>query len=53
MRLLGNIGSFLVEILVDLGNTHNFLDQIVVEAAKLKIQKDSTCKLKWLIGIKF
>lgn len=42
MRLLGKIGSFTLEILVDSGSIHNFLDPLVVEATKLRIQKDSS-----------
>ncbi|XP_042987252.1 uncharacterized protein LOC122315435 isoform X1 [Carya illinoinensis] len=41
MRLHGSIGSCVVEILVDSGSTHNFLDPVVVKAAKLTVQQDS------------
>ncbi|XP_042964611.1 uncharacterized protein LOC122298826 [Carya illinoinensis] len=41
MRLHGYLGSCVVEVLVDSGSTHNFLDPAVVQAAKLKVQQDS------------
>lgn len=42
MRLHGRIGACSVEILVDSGSTHNFLDLLVVQEAKLKTEKDSS-----------
>lgn len=39
MRILEKMGSFLVDILVDLGSTHNFLDPSVASTIKLKISK--------------
>ncbi|KAF5447343.1 hypothetical protein F2P56_032901 [Juglans regia] len=52
MKLLGKIGSFFVEILVDSGSTHNFLDPLVVEAAKLKVLKDRGLQVKVANGAK-
>lgn len=46
MRLLGRIGPLSVEILVDSGSTHNFLDPLVVKAAKLSVQKDVGLQVK-------
>lgn len=51
-RLLGKVGSFTVEILVDSRSTHNFLDPLVVEATKLRIQKDSSLQVKVANGDK-
>lgn len=52
MRLLGKIGTLLVEILVDSCSTHNFLDPLVIQTAKLKIQKDSRLHVKVANGDK-
>lgn len=52
MKLLDKIGSFLVEILVDSQSTHNFLNPLVVEAAKLRIVKDSRLQAKVANGDK-
>ncbi|KAF5468679.1 hypothetical protein F2P56_012816, partial [Juglans regia] len=46
MKLLGTIGSFSVEILIDSGSTHNFLDPLVVEAAKLRVVEDGALQVK-------
>ncbi|XP_035551117.1 uncharacterized protein LOC118349692 [Juglans regia] len=46
MKLLGTIGSFSVEILVDSGSTHNFLDPLVVEATKLRVMEDGALQVK-------
>lgn len=46
MRLLGRIGSCAVEILVDSRSTHNFLDTIVVQEAKLKVQDDLNLQVR-------
>lgn len=52
MRLLGKLGSYSVEILMDLGSTHNFLNPLVVEVAKLKIERDSNLQVKVANGDK-
>ncbi|KAF5471969.1 hypothetical protein F2P56_008726 [Juglans regia] len=52
MKLLGRIGSFTVEILVDSGSTHNFLDPLVVEATKLKVEKDVGLQVQVANGAK-
>ncbi|XP_042972693.1 uncharacterized protein LOC122304485 [Carya illinoinensis] len=41
IRLHGYVGSCVVEVLVDSGSTHNFLDPLVVKEAKLRVQQDS------------
>lgn len=46
MRLIGRIGACSVEILVDLGSTHNFLDPLMVQAAKLKIHNESSLQVR-------
>lgn len=40
MRLHGRIGACAVEILVDSRSTYNFLDPLVAQAARSKIEKD-------------
>lgn len=46
MKLLGKMGSFVVEILVDLGSIHNFLDPIVVNTFKVKVAIDSIMQVR-------
>ncbi|KAF5468876.1 hypothetical protein F2P56_012987 [Juglans regia] len=46
MRLHGRIGACAVEILVDSGSTHNFLDPLVVQKAKLRIERDSSLQVR-------
>lgn len=50
MRLLGRIGDCSVEILVDSGSTHNFLDPLVLRAAKLKVQREARLQVKLANG---
>ncbi|XP_042988692.1 uncharacterized protein LOC122316222 [Carya illinoinensis] len=52
MKLLGKIGSYSCEILVDSGSTHNFLDPLVVKAAKLKVMEDRNLQVKVANGTK-
>ncbi|KAF5468519.1 hypothetical protein F2P56_012664 [Juglans regia] len=52
MKLLGRIGSYVVEILVDSGSTHNFLDPLVVQAAKLKVHDDLKLQVRVANGDK-
>ncbi|KAF5469943.1 hypothetical protein F2P56_010498 [Juglans regia] len=52
MKLLGRIGSCVVEILVDSGSTHNFLDPLVVQAAKLKVHDDLKLQVRVANGDK-
>ncbi|XP_042958052.1 uncharacterized protein LOC122293563 [Carya illinoinensis] len=52
MKLLGRVGSCVVEILVDSGSTHNFLDPLVVQTAKLKVHKDSKLQVEVANGDK-
>ncbi|XP_035546571.1 uncharacterized protein LOC118348625 [Juglans regia] len=53
MKLFGKIGSASVEILVDLGSTHNFLDPMVVEVANLKVIKDEALQVKVADGVQW
>ncbi|KAF5468849.1 hypothetical protein F2P56_012962 [Juglans regia] len=52
MKLFGKIGSVSVEILVDSGSTHNFLDPMVVEATKLKVIRDEALQVRVANGTK-
>ncbi|XP_041025452.1 uncharacterized protein LOC121265848 [Juglans microcarpa x Juglans regia] len=46
MRLHGSIGPCSVEILIDSGSTHNFLDPLVVQEAKLSVRKDCSLQVR-------
>lgn len=41
MRLLGRIGDCSVETLMDSRSTHNFLNPLMLRAAKLKVQREA------------
>lgn len=46
MRWHGKIGACVVEILVDSGSTHKFLDPLIIQAARLKIEKYSSLQVR-------
>ncbi|KAF5462079.1 hypothetical protein F2P56_018118 [Juglans regia] len=52
MKLHGKIGPCSVEILIDSGSTHNFLDPMVVQEAKLKVRKDYSLQVRVANGDK-
>ncbi|XP_040988925.1 uncharacterized protein LOC121236540 [Juglans microcarpa x Juglans regia] len=52
MRLHGSIVPCSVEILIDSGSTHNFLDPLVVQEAKLNVRKDYSLQVRVANGDK-
>lgn len=46
MKLLGKMGSFSIEILVDSRSTHNFLDPIMVNTLIIKEANDTIIQIK-------
>lgn len=47
IQLLGSINGVLVEILVDLGSTYNFLKLLVAKQAKLKTDEGLSLWFEW------
>lgn len=39
IKLLGQVGSFSVDILVDSGDIHNFIDHLVATVVKMRFEK--------------
>lgn len=52
MKLLGKIGSFSIEMLVDSRSTHKFLDQLIVATMKVKVVTDSIMEVRVANGRK-
>lgn len=46
MKLLEKMASFSIDILVDSGSTHNFLDPSVASAVNLNVKTDSVIEVK-------
>lgn len=46
MKLISKIGYFSLDILVDSGSTHNFLDPSVASAIKMRILIDAFIEVK-------
>lgn len=46
MKVLGRIGDSFIEILVDSGSTHNFLDPLIIKVAKLRVEKVASLQVK-------